>query len=388
MMRPTCQIHLAAALALGVLATGGCKKQGGLSFEELQYPVATKTVQVGNATVAYTEAGSGDRTLVLIHGLGSYIPAWSKNLEALSSRYRVVAIDLPGYGKSSKQSFAYSMDFFAQVVEGVVRKLDLKRVTLVGHSMGGQIALTYALKYPTNVESLVLTSPAGLETFEDGEASWLANAVTPEYTCEASPETIYVRHVSQFYKPPKDAEFMVRDREEVVGGPDYDAWCVAIDRSVSGMLDAPVADRLSDIRIPVLVLFGKNDELIPNPFLHGGSTERMAKKAVAKMPRAELVVLPKAGHMAQFEQSEAWNAAVLKFLAEDPGPPPEVDEEPAAIQEGIVPLYSESEAEAEAEAEAESESETVHRSGPADAGTSGPEPEPESEAEPTTAEPS
>lgn len=326
-----------------LLALAGCAAKPGLAFTQLDYPMATQTVQVGTAQIAYHDVGKGERTLVLIHGLGSYMPAWSRNVEALAKDHRVVVIDLPGYGKSTKANYDYSMRFFAKAVRGVVRQLGLQRVVLVGHSMGGQIAMTYALDYPEELEALVLTAPAGLERFKDGEARWLAQMTTPEFTCTADDEAIFVRHSQNFYKMPREAEFMVRDRIAVRGGPDFQSYCVAISRSVAGMLDQPVADRLREIDVPTLVLFGDADALIPNPFLHGGSTVRMAKKSVAELPDAELVVLEKAGHMAQFEQAHEWNRHVLSFLAAH-GDAPKAGRvhERAAAKPGstVEPLYA------------------------------------------------
>lgn len=303
-------LGLFTALTLGA----GCRAKPGVAFADLKYPMATRTVRVGSADIAVHEVGAGDRTVVLIHGLGSSMPAWSKNLDALARDHRVVVIDLPGYGKSTKANYDYSMGFFAKAVRGVVRELGLSRVVLAGHSMGGQIAMTYALEYPGTVEALVLTSPAGLEPFNDGEARWLATMTTPEFTCAADDEAVWTRHAQNFFKPPRDADFMVADRVAVRGGPDFADYCVAVSRSVAGMLDGPVVDRLPEIDVPVLLIFGDADALIPNPFLHGGSTVRLAKKAVDKFPDAELVILERAGHMAQFEQAERWNREVTQFL--------------------------------------------------------------------------
>lgn len=306
--------HLLALLFVA-LATVACRPAAKpVAFAELKYPMTTRTVRVGTAEVAYHDVGSGERTLVLIHGLGSSMPAWSKNLEALARDHRVVLIDLPGYGKSTKANYEYTMRFFAKAVRGVIRELDLQRVVLVGHSMGGQIAMTYALDYPDTIEGLVLTSPAGLEAFNDGEARWLAAMTPPAFTCNADDEAVWTRHVQNFYRAPKDAEFMVDDRIAVRGGPDFEDYCVAVSRSVAGMLDEPVVDRLPEIDVPVLIVFGDADALIPNPFLHGGSTVRLAKKAVDRFPDAELVLLERAGHMAQFEHAEQWNREVLQFL--------------------------------------------------------------------------
>jgi pimeloyl-ACP methyl ester carboxylesterase len=332
------------ALACGVSTMPGCKPTGGTAFADLDYGVATKTVAVGTAQINYVEAGSGERTLVLIHGLASDLRAWRNNIDALARDYRVIAIDLPGYGKSSKGNYTYSMEFFAKVVRGVVRELELGTPTLVGHSMGGQVAMTYALMYPDALEALVLTSPAGLETFEDGEARWLANAMTPEFTCKASSEAIYIRHVQNFHKMPRDAEFMIDDRLAVVGGEGFDEYCRAVSRSVAGMLDQPVHDRLPQIRVPTLVLFGANDQLIPNPFLHGGSTVRLADKTAKLIPGARLEILPRAGHMAQFEQSEPWNAQVQQFLngvpPHDPNAAPTPVRERDARGEEVDSLYA------------------------------------------------
>lgn len=327
---------------LVALALGGCAKHTGVAFRELRYPMATRDVRVGTAEIAVHDTGKGERTLVLIHGLGSSMPAWKHNIAALAEHYRVVAIDLPGYGKSSKANYAYSMAFFAKAVRGVVRELGLEHVTLVGHSMGGQIAMTYALAYPEDVEALVLSSPAGLETFDEGEARWLAGALTPEFTCNADAEAIWTRHAANFYRIPKDAEFMVKDRLAVIGGPDFAAYCLAVSRSVAGMIDGPVASRLGDLDLPVLVVFGDADGLIPNPFLHGGSTVKLAKKAVEKLPDGELVILEKAGHMAQFELAEQWNAAVLDFLADAKVPKGERRrrDAPPAVGATIDPLYA------------------------------------------------
>ena len=222
---------------------------------------------------------------MLIHGLGSYAKAWTKNVAALAKEHRVIAIDLPGYGSSDKPDAPYSMTYFAEVLHGLLAQLDVHQPVLVGHSMGGQIAITYALQYPDAYRGLVLTSPAGLETFTDGEAKWLAQAVTPEFTCAASDEAIYTRHAQNFYEMPADAHFMVDDRIAQREAEDFGAYCTAVSRSVAGMLDFPVADRLGEIDRETLVLFGKYDALIPNPFLHGGSTVKLVEKQAKAIPQ-------------------------------------------------------------------------------------------------------
>ena len=311
---------LAALATAGLLALTACKAPATTNFTDLDYPFPVQHADVGGTSIAYAEMGHGERTIVLIHGLGSYMPVWKNNAPELATDYRVIAIDLPGYGKSDKPEASYSMKYFARQIHALLGELGVQDPVLVGHSMGGQIAMTYALLYPEEYGGLVLTSPAGFETFEDGEAKWLAQAVSPAFTCAADDESIYARHVGNFHRMPKDAHFMVEDRIALKGDPGFGAYCEAVSKSVAGMLDQPVYDDLPKIDQPVLVLFGKNDNLIPNPFLHGGSTVKVAKKGVDQLPNAELVVLEKAGHMAQFEVADEWNSAVRSFLSKLPAP--------------------------------------------------------------------
>lgn len=150
-----------------------------IKFDQLSYPFTTKKVKLHEQiTLAYVQEGmspaNGTPTLLFIHGLGSYLPAWKKNIAQLGKYFHCIALDLPGYGKSSK-SLKYSgkMSFFAQVIHDFIDHLQLKNVVLVGHSMGGQIALTTALKYPHNIQKLVLIAPAGIEAFSKTEADLL-----------------------------------------------------------------------------------------------------------------------------------------------------------------------------------------------------------------------
>ncbi|MDX2474094.1 MAG: alpha/beta hydrolase, partial [Candidatus Krumholzibacteria bacterium] len=85
--------------------------------------------------------------------------------------------------------------------------------------------------------------------------------------------------------------------------------------NVGAMIEAPVLDRLADITQPTLVLFGENDRLIPNRYLHGGHTVDIAEQGAQKMPAAELVMVPECGHFVQFEKPEVANQSMLEFLA-------------------------------------------------------------------------
>lgn len=296
------------------------ERAAGLAFRDLAYPLPITYLTVDNPglELALSDTGPGTSApaLLLLHGLGSYLPAWSRNVPALAAHHRVVAIDLPGYGKSAKGPYPYTMDFFAGVVDRVIGALGLGRVALCGHSMGAQIAMTHALLFPGRAERLLLLAPAGLEAFTGSEARWLAAAVSAE-SVQATPVAgIHANLANNFCALPEEARFMAEDRVRVVGGPDFDGYARAVSASVRGMLDGPVLHRLEEIRAPALLLFGEEDRLIPNPVLHPGQTTRaLAQAAAARFPDARLVFVPRAGHMLHFERPDAVNQALLAELA-------------------------------------------------------------------------
>src|SRR5258706_4147895 len=112
--------------ALLLMALAGCASvETGRTFKQLRYPYATRHVSVDGIDVPYVDEGDGDRTVLLVHGLGSNLTVWKHTIAALSTDYRVVAIDLPGYGRSAKASYRYSMAFFARVVDVVIDRLHL-----------------------------------------------------------------------------------------------------------------------------------------------------------------------------------------------------------------------------------------------------------------------
>ncbi|HPF71095.1 MAG TPA: alpha/beta fold hydrolase [Candidatus Krumholzibacteria bacterium] len=307
--------------AVLLMALQGCSSTSGwyhlpaAEFDQIDYGYAMHTTRVRNIRVGYIDEGKGD-VVLLIHGLGSNAKGWSRNIPALTGAgHRVIAVDLPGYGYSDKEPYKYSMSFYATVLGEVLTNLGIEKATWVGHSMGGQIAMTAALEQPERVARLVLISPAGFETFTDGEGDWMRRAVSSEFVQDTTIRNIAVNLKSNFHDAPAEADFMITDRIQVRGAKDFKAYCDAVSLNVGAMLDGPVKDRLGDITQPVLVLFGENDNLIPNRFLHGGRTRDVAEAGTALLPNARLVMVPSCGHFVQFEKPTETNDAVLAFLA-------------------------------------------------------------------------
>lgn len=286
------------------------------SFEEIPYPFVIEKVSLNpEVELAYVDEGSGRETIIFIHGLGSYLPAWKKNIEELRNDYRCIAVDLPGYGKSSKLPHDGSMTFYAGIISQFIDKLNLGKVIIAGHSMGGQIAMVMALYHPEKVKALILAAPAGFETFTEGQKQWFRNVMTLDGVKKTTADDIQTNLAWNFYNLPADAEFMITDRLAMRSASDFEAYCHAVVQSVNGMVNEPVLSFLDKIQQPVLILFGENDNLIPNRFLNPGPTRKIGEKGASLIPNSKLVMLPKTGHFVQFEGYAEFNKRVRDFVS-------------------------------------------------------------------------
>ncbi|MEM6995082.1 MAG: alpha/beta fold hydrolase [Myxococcota bacterium] len=285
----------------------------GQPFAALSYPFETRRLTLGDIDVTYAEMGEGPRSILLVHGVGNNIRTWQNNLAPVAEAARVVAVDLPGFGKSSKHHRPYGIRFYAETLVRLCEALGMDTTTVVGHSMGGQIAMRLAIDRPALVERVVLSAPAGLEVFTPAEASLLVDLMSPEAIANTPVAQLQAGFDAAFAQPPGDAAALLDDRLAIMGGPDFADYCNAVADCVAAMLAEPVRGDLGRIAAPTLLLFGEADQLIPNRHLHQGTTEALARDAAANIPDCTVVMLDRAGHMAHFERADRWNAEVLAF---------------------------------------------------------------------------
>lgn len=284
-----------------------------LQFSEIDYGYPTKTV-LDNPKISYIDQGSGEQTIILVHGLASNAGFWRYNIPELSKKYRVIAVDLPGYGKSQKGDYAYSMSFYADQIQKLIEELKLKNVVYVGHSMGGQIGIKLAIKYPGLLKKLILASPAGFEEFQQGEGDWLRSVMTMKFIKSTTEEGVRRNLSNNFYSWDDKWEWMVEERVRMRKASDFDEFTYTVVRCVNGMLDEPTFDKLNLIKTPTLVIYGKYDGLIPNPYLNPGFTSDVFENGAKNMENVKLIELDNTGHMIQIEKADEFNQAVLDFL--------------------------------------------------------------------------
>lgn len=274
-----------------------------------------KKITLSNgASVSYIDQGKGAQTIVFIHGLATYAGTWLQNIEGLKDSFRCVALDLPGNGYSDKGDLPYSMQYYAACVYDFIQLMQLKNVVLCGHSMGGQIAMTLLLNVPHAAEKLILCAPAGFEQFNVFEKTMYRSAIGMADMFSSDENNLRTSIYNSFYQNPRQADAMIKDMVSIIASYPVGSYKKMMDASIKGMLDETVFDRLGEIQLPCLVIFGALDALIPNKLLHPIATEQLAIRAVAKMPKARLEMIPFAGHFVQWEKAEKVNEAIRIFL--------------------------------------------------------------------------
>lgn len=284
-------------------------------FYQIKYPYSEKFIKVKDYEIAYIDEGNSKNVLLFIHGLGSYLKAWDRNIPKLINHFRCIALDLPGYGKSSKQVHSGEVNFYTEVLKEFITKLGLKNISLVGHSMGGQIAASYVISYPNEILDLILVAPAGFETFNSDEVEIIKKIISPDILFNTSDNQIRLNYKNNFFKMPLEAEDMIADRIAIKDDEEFFNHCTVVSNSLFGLLKAPVYERLNEIDIPTLVLYGKNDLLIPNKSIHQKTTEEIASQGSSKIKSSRLILLDECGHFLQYEKPDRFNSEVISFIS-------------------------------------------------------------------------
>ncbi|HVH65423.1 MAG TPA: alpha/beta fold hydrolase [Candidatus Acidoferrum sp.] len=284
----------------------------------------SRTLTVDGVTVHYVCGGTGS-PLVLVHGLGSSAAVeFYFNLEPLAANHRVLAIDLPGFGSSDKPILEYTIELFVRAVRDLMTSEKVERAAVMGVSMGGRVALGLALEAPQLVERLILVDALGvgaprrvlayriLLTRGLGE---LTLSSTARALRRMKPATIR-RFWGWYLRRPGSMDAILSDQRiadhgALLSRPEYRAAYLSALRSIARMRDLRdgivVHNRLQELRMPTLLIWGRHDHIFPAAH---------AKAALEKLPNGRAEIFDDSGHTPQMEEPERFNRLVLDFLAE------------------------------------------------------------------------
>ncbi|GJQ31854.1 MAG: 4,5-9,10-diseco-3-hydroxy-5,9,17-trioxoandrosta-1 (10),2-diene-4-oate hydrolase [Ignavibacteriaceae bacterium] len=286
-----------------------------MALEDLKYQFEVKETEIiPGVSIAHTDMGDGD-PVVFIHGLGSYIPAWNRNLAVLSRHFRCIAVDLPGYGKSSKPLHSGTMDYYALVIMKLLNNLGIEKFSVCGHSMGGVVALKIALEHAERLNKMILVAPGGAETYSEDEKFLVRSYLNADRIMSNDDEQIANNVKVNFHNFPEEAQFMIDDRIAMRNFDWFADHAEIVARSANGVLNSDVPYRLNEIPIPTLGLFGENDKMIPNRFVHPwltvGDVIHTFESSILDF---QTVLLGECGHFIQFEKPDEFNSVATQFL--------------------------------------------------------------------------
>jgi pimeloyl-ACP methyl ester carboxylesterase len=290
-------------LGVGFLAaTGGIADEGRLRF-------ASVRTRVGK--ISTLEAGEGD-PVVCVHGLGATKASFLPTVAALADRYRVIAMDLPGFGDSDKPiSAAYDAPYFAGAVEALLDELKIERAHLIGNSMGGRVAIEVGLLLPERAERIALLCPA-LAWLRDRRWRWLLQAPLPLLgLIQPAPRVITEPIVRNLVPGGKDG-WSAAGVDEFLRSFLTPRGRVAFYEAARNIyLDEPHGEqgfwtRLAEMSPHTLFVWGRRDQLVPIAF---------RKHVERTIPRARHLELD-CGHVPQLEAPEPTHRAIREFFGD------------------------------------------------------------------------
>lgn len=251
----------------------------------------------GGLKVHYRDQGRRDGpTLVLVHGFGASLQTWEPWVQRLGSRYRIITLDLPGFGlTSAPKGYTLKRSDFVDVVDQVTTRLDARKFVLAGNSMGGGVAWNYALRHPDRLDGLVLVDAAGWpQQRADGREGpfifkVLANPVGRALIRDLDVSAMTRAGLKDAFAPTPEMvdEAMVSRYVDMARAPGHRDIILGM---MGGFdpADAATKEKLSKIAVPTLVMHGDTDKLIPvsHAALFGDA-----------IPGSTVIVYPKVGHV-------------------------------------------------------------------------------------------
>jgi len=272
-----------------------------IGLERFSAGFRRKSVQLGDHRIAYSEGGKGE-PVVLIHGFGASSDNWNRMAGRLTKKYRVIAPDMPGWGQSTRiDSTSYAYPQQVERLHEFLGALGLRRVHLVGHSMGGFISSAYAARYPEEVVTLGLIAPHGVAEPQPGELAlsvaagdnWLVARNLPEF--DRLLNKVFAKRP---YLPKSVFKLFAA---YAIRGSAKSARIFAEMQSN----DPTLEERLPLIQAPTLVIWGDQDRVLN---VSGSEVFRKGIKS------SELLVLPGIGHMPLIESARECATAWMEFV--------------------------------------------------------------------------
>ncbi|MGW5152466.1 alpha/beta fold hydrolase [Rhodococcus koreensis] len=282
-------------------------------ISDSSYEGSLREISTDGGVLRYHEAGDGP-PLLLLHGSGPGVTGWRNfrgNLDVFAEHFRCLVLEFPGFGVSDDVGGHPMLTAQDTVVE-FVDALGLDSVDIIGNSMGGGVAINYAIKYPDRVRRLVTVGGIGKNIFSPGPGEGIK--LLQEFTEEPTRARLIAWLHSMVFDPAMVTEELIEERWTQASDPETlasarrmygKAAFVQMVRAMEASDSPPPWAMLHRVTAPTLLTWGRDDRVSPLD---------MALIPMRTIPNAELHVFPNCGHWAMIEQKDAFETAVLAFL--------------------------------------------------------------------------
>ena len=256
-----------------------------------------KSIKIDGNKIRYITEGSSDRNLLLIHGLGASAERWEGVIPQFAKDYRVIVPDLIGFGLSDKPMIDYTTDYLSEFVSKFLAKIDVGPISIIGSSLGGQIAVDYSHNNTSDVEKLVLVSPSGI-------MKHTTPALDAYIMAALYPSVDSASHAFQLMSGRRNID------EKTINGfvkrmklPNAK---MAFMSTLLGLKDAEIiSNKLVSIKSPTMIVWGENDPVIPVKY---------AESFVSAINDCRFVKMLDCGHTPYVDNPDTFSNIVLEFL--------------------------------------------------------------------------
>ncbi len=269
-------------------------------------------VRAAGIRTRYWSLGNHGSPVILLHGLGGSAEIWMPNLEALADQHLVYVPDLPGFGRSEKPGLSFNPSDYAFFIRDFLKVLDIGRVSIIGHSLGGGIALQYTLQFPEQVDKLILVDNAGFGK----EVIWTLRFMSLPLIGELFSRPTRMGVALFFKLAVHNQEWITSDFIDLYydlfnqpGSPEFLLRTVRTLVDIHGAKEkflSPIMENLPQIFQPALILWGERDRVFPTRHAYYGKE---------KLIHSQLHIIKQCGHIPNLEQADEFNKQVIDFLS-------------------------------------------------------------------------
>jgi pimeloyl-ACP methyl ester carboxylesterase len=283
--RRTTIAALAAASAFALINLGG---------PTLAFAPESKSLTVGENSLVYLKSGTGP-ALVIIHGIGGHKEDWQGVMEAMSSTHTVYAVDMLGFGGSTRAAKDLSMKAQSDAVLALLKSEGVEKADILGNSVGGWVAATFAAANPANTNKLIVVDPAGFKAMFEGQP----------------PVNIFPDDAAQMKKLLEFVRFDKSVHTDEVAMAALEGLNASGEKTIQAVLwpalggSPKLEEVMPNIKAPTLVIWGKEDKLFP---------VALAPYITSLTPGATSVVIANASHFPHLDNPTEFGAAVSGFL--------------------------------------------------------------------------